>query len=821
MTAEDPVPASCLPALPRRLPVLLFLFFGSGCAALIYEVVWFQLLQLVIGSSAVSLGVLLATFMGGMCLGSVLLPRLVSGRRHPLRVYACLELGIGVLGVLVLFGMPWIGGLYTAHFTGGFRGIMLRGAVCAACLLPPTLLMGATLPAIARWVESTPRGIAWLGFFYAGNTVGAVAGCLLAGFYLLRVYDLATATYCAVAINALVGVGGLVLAHGAAYRPPLVEAARAPEARGERTRLVLLAVALSGLSALGAEVVWTRLLSLLLGGTVYTFAIILAVFLIGLGLGSGTGALLSRHVARPRVALGWCQLLLAAGIAWTAWQIACSLPYWPVNPSLSASPWFTFQIDLARCLWAMLPPACLWGASFPLALAAAAPSGKDTGKVVGAVYAANTLGAIVGALGFSLLVIPSLGTQKAERILIGIAAVASIAMLASCARAAGARERAVAVGGAAVSVAFAALLAGLLAWSVAPLPPGVVGYGRFFPTYTSMPKFLYVGEGMSSSVAVSEEFYGVRSFHVSGKVEASTEPQDMRLQKMLANLPALFHPAPRSVLIVGFGAGVTAGSFVPYPEVERIVICEIEPLIPRVVSQYFREENNDVLSDPRVEVVYDDARHYLLTSREKFDIITSDPIHPWVKGAATLYTREYFDLVKRHLNPGGLVTQWVPLYESDTNVVKSEMATFFGAFPGGTVWANLSNGEGYDTVLLGQPDGALVDLDNIQDRVASKDYAWIVELLSEAGFASPLDLLSTYAGQARDLAPWLKGAEINRDRNLRLQYLAGLGLNRYEGGAIYREIQTYRKLPDGFFVQNGMSEEALAKLLGFGASDSR
>src|SRR4249920_425143 len=184
---------------PRRfLPALLLLFVGSGCAALIYEVVWFQLLQLVIGSSAVSMGVLLGTFMGGMCLGSYLLPRFVGRHHHPLRVYAFLELGIGAFGLLILFGMPLLNGLYVTVSGGaGVTGILFRGLAAAICLLPPTLLMGATLPAISRWVESTPEGVSWLGFFYGGNIAGAVAGSVLTGFYLLRVFDVSVATYVA------------------------------------------------------------------------------------------------------------------------------------------------------------------------------------------------------------------------------------------------------------------------------------------------------------------------------------------------------------------------------------------------------------------------------------------------------------------------------------------------------------------------------------------------------------------------------------------------------------------------------------------------
>src|SRR5262245_15446301 len=272
-----------LPATHRFLPLLLVLFVGSGCAALIYEIVWFQLLELVIGSSAISLGVLLGTFMGGMCLGSLLLPRFVSTRRHPLLVYAALEAGIGLLGLIVLGAVPLIGGVYTATSAHGLFGVLLRGVVCAVCLLPPTLLMGATLPAIARWVETTPAGISWLGFFYGSNIAGAVFGCLLAGFYLLRVHDMATTTMVAVVINFAVAGMAIALSRRAPHRFGAESSASEIESSDTtvpHAKAVYVSIALSGFAALGAEVVWTRLLSLMLGASVYTFSIILAVFLI-------------------------------------------------------------------------------------------------------------------------------------------------------------------------------------------------------------------------------------------------------------------------------------------------------------------------------------------------------------------------------------------------------------------------------------------------------------------------------------------------------------------------------------------------------------
>jgi spermidine synthase len=245
---------------------------------------------------------------------------------------------------------------------------------------------------------------------------------------------------------------------------------------------------------------------------------------------------------------------------------------------------------------------------------------------------------------------------------------------------------------------------------------------------------------------------------------------------------------------------VTAGTFVVHPTVEHITICEIEPLIPPASALYFSHENHNVMHDPRTRIVYDDARHYVLTSNEKFDIITSDPIHPWVKGIAPLYSTEYFDLVKRHLNPGGFVTQWVPLYESNVETVQSEVATFFEAFPNGTIWGNLSaEGQGYDVVLLGQAEKLQVNLDDLQQRMDRPEYKPVADSLREVGYNSVFSLLSTYAVQASDLRGWLRHAQINRDRNLRLQYLAGMGLNEYLAPVIYEQMLQQGLFPSNIF----------------------
>jgi len=327
-----------------------------------------------------------------------------------------------------------------------------------------------------------------------------------------------------------------------------------------------------------------------------------------------------------------------------------------------------------------------------------------------------------------------------------------------------------------------------------------IAYGRYTATQLGQSQIIYSGEGWNASVAVSERPNGVRNYHNAGKVQASSEPQDMRLQRMLGHLTTLVPKQAKTVVVIGCGAGVTAGAVSIDPVVEHETIAEIEPLVPRVVSTYFAEHNFDVVRNRKVEVHIDDARHFLFTTGQKFDAITSDPLDPWVKGAAMLYTREFFELAKSRLNPGGIVTLFVQLYESNTEAVKSEVATFFEAFPKGMIFANTYNGAGYDLVLLGQVDGTTINLDEMEARLQRPEYEPIRKSLAEIGMTSAVDLFATYGGSANDLKGWLNDAQINRDRNLRLQYLAGRGLNLYRAGEIYAEMLPFAQDPQGVFT---------------------
>ena len=305
----------------------------------------------------------------------------------------------------------------------------------------------------------------------------------------------------------------------------------------------------------------------------------------------------------------------------------------------------------------------------------------------------------------------------------------------------------------------------------------------------------------------------------------------MRLQRMLGHLSALACKNPdrvQDVLVIACGAGVTAGSFMVYPNVQRIVICDIEPLVPKVVTPMFGPENYHIVdgidkqnphtvNGKTIAVMYDDGRHYIRTlpPDAKFDVITSDPIDPWVKGSAALNTVEYYEMCKQHLKPGGVMSLWMPLYESNIESAKSLIATFFKVFPNGILFSNDQNYEGYDAVLLGQAEPSEINVDRLQELLSRSEYQPVAQSLSDVGFTSNnsltgnfdqgpvINLLATFAGRASNLEPWTRNAQINRDRDLRLQYLAGMYFNSYIGTKILDSILTYYDFPEDLFVGSG------------------
>jgi spermidine synthase len=790
--------------------LLRLMFLGSGCAALIYEVVWFHLMRLVIGASALSVGIVLASFMGGMFLGSLLFPRYVPADRHPLRVYGMLEMGVGVCGLAMPLVLPAIRSVYVGLVGYGALGITLRGLIATVLLIPPTALMGATLPAIARRYPPGRRGMSSLAWLYTTNTAGAVIGSLVSAFYLLALWDVWVATGAAAVLNFAVGGLGVRLSRSTpatlsneprAENPVEAESVDQTQSEAVDVRAVYLAAGLSGLTALGAQVLWTRLLTLLFGATVFAFAIILAVFLAGLGIGSALAAYLLKAGQRPVRALGWSQLLLVPALYLSGLVLGRYLPF--ASPPAITPVGALHGLHVVRAVVVVLLPAVFWGASFPLALAAAARAVSDTGRSSAYVYAANTIGAIAGALAVSFWIIPSYGSGWATRLLslgAGISAAVVFHALSRTGEASEKRSREP------IAPAWALGLGALGAALVPTLSPVFLAHGRYIWWIDSRDRYPYVSEGAASTVAVHIAPDGYKNFHVSGRVEATNNPADLRTERLIGHLSGLPHPHPESVLVVGMGGGISAGALSLYPEVKRIVICEIEPRVVGATRQ-FGDENYHVLDNPKVEVVFDDARHFLATTREKFDIITSDPIHPWVRGNSMLFSREYYQIVRNRLKPGGLATQWVPLYETSELAIKIQAKTFMDAFPNGTVWNTQTSGRGYDVVFVGGEEPLHIDVASVQRRIDENPV--LKQSLADVKINDVIDLLATYGASGKDMQAWLAGVPINRDFSLKLEYISGLALNAGEADPIYAHMVAGHTYPD--FVATGPLAQELRK----------
>ncbi|HTL02718.1 MAG TPA: fused MFS/spermidine synthase, partial [Vicinamibacterales bacterium] len=536
-------------------------------------------------------------------------------------------------------------------------------------------------------------------------------------------------------------------------------------------------------------------------GTVYTFALVLAVFLFGLGVGSAAEAMVSRRIRQPRVALGWCQWLLAPAMFLASYLLLAYLPFERLPTDVVTDPTSRLLTDLRRCAEVVLPASMLWGASFPIALASLAAPGAEPGRLIGGVYAANTLGAIAGALGAGLWLVGRVGSQTTQQLLIVVSAVSGAIVLLTAPAGRRGIRRATAV--AWIAIAF------ILAWRTPPVPGVLVAFGRQSAAWVGRSEISYIGEGVNAFVAVSKTPNGAPIYHNSGKVQASSEGDDMRLQRMLGHFSHLVPKQPADVLVIGLGAGMTAGAVAIAPAVKDVTIVEIEPLVPKVVAGYFGDYNYHVLDDPKVTMLVDDGRHFLLTTDRMFDVITSDPLDPWIKGAATLFTEEFFQVVRAHLRPGGVITQFVQLYGSNTDAVKSEISTFVKVFPSTVVFGNLRRGQGYDLVLVGQVEPMRLDVDALQRKLDDPANARVAQSLRDVGLSSAIELLGNYAGDAESLRPWLAGAAINTDRNLRLQYLAGMTLTTSASGAIYTEMLQSIRFPDRLFAGSPASLQAL------------
>lgn len=769
----------------------------SGCAALVYQIVWTRQVGLVMGNSVEAVATVVATFMAGLAAGNAVAARLVDRRPGLARLYAGLEAGIAVLALLVPVWLhaaqPLLARAYAPERPDGALGLP-RFALAVVALLPPTLLMGATLPAlVALAAPAAGRVGATAGGLYAWNTLGAVVGSLGSALVLLPRLGLRGSTWLAAALN--LGAGALVLARrGPSTAAPgaaavnagaaAVDGAQPAAGAGRRSKkarprgsaaatvdeaplpvaLVLAAAAVAGFAGLANEVAWTRALILLIGPTAYAFAFILTAVVAGLALGSALASALVPRLRRPARAAGGL-LLLAAFLGVGVVQLI-GTSVLDVGEFVRANADRMDRLLRAELLFTLAllaPPMAASGAVFPLLVRLVAERVPGAARPTGLLLAGNTLGAILGSLAAGFALLPALGL---ERTLLAVAllqaAAGSLLLLVPrpSARLGALPATALVVLGVAASRR--------APWDAELLSGGVYKYAAYaraagVEDTIRAGELLSYREGRAATVSV-KRLGGTLSLAVDGKVDA-TSSGDMLTQRLLAHLPLLLHPSPRDALVIGLGSGVTAGSALSHP-LGRVDTVEISAEVAFAAGRFFADVNHAALADPRLRLILGDGRNHVQLTDRGYDVIISEPSNPWMAGVSALFTRDFFRTARRCLNPGGLFCQWAHVYNMSEPDLKTVAAGFADAFPGAMLF--LIN-EGDVLLIGGPPEGASFDPELLARRMREgrvRQDLDDVGLTSLFGFASLLTL-----GPAQ-LAAYVEGAERHTDDRPLLEFRA-------------------------------------------------
>jgi spermidine synthase len=767
------------PAMPdpssRRfvLAGLLLCFFFSGAAGLIYQVAWSKALGLIFGHTAYAVATVLAVFMGGLAAGSAWLGRWSEHKERPIALYGWIELGVAATGAVSLVGLAGVRAAYVAAYPyasgHGAAHVALRFVGAALVLFLPTFLMGGTLPVLVRGFTRNSAELGTrLARLYWINTSGAVVGTFAAGFLFLPTLGLRLTLGVAVALNLLAGTLALRLS-GAEFAA-MPTASAVPAQNGTMppalpSRFLLVCFAAVGATAMAYEIGWTRLLSTQLGSSTYAFTLMLATFLTGIVLGS---ALFERWNRRHEVS----RMTFALTQTFTAVAALAFLILFPrlieVLPPILRATHESFRglvlAQFATSALAMLPAAVVFGFNFPAVtlLIAGPKSVSGNGTAVGRAYAWNTLGAIVGATATGFWLLPRLGsfhllaaTAAANLVLAVVLSVASVP------------RRIVSLAG-----NIALLMAvGIIGFSNYFYDPAVAAFNTvmYWNLYdrpltlrenAHLVDIVYFADGLNSTISVArtDDYISLRT---NGKVDASNH--DVSTQLLLGHLGALAHP-PRRVLLIGFGSGMTASALAGYPELERLDIVEIEPAVIGA-APLLAQLNRDVLHDPRVRVTLDDARNFLFTTRERYDLIVSEPSNPWIAGVATLFTREFYRAAQARLAPGGAFVQWMQAYSLYPEDLRMVLATFLSEFHGATLW----HGDAPDLILMA-PSAPAANILNRAQALYSNPL--LHEDFKQLGMDEPAGLFGFYMLDDADLRDFSAGARINTDDLTLLEYHA-------------------------------------------------
>jgi len=769
---------------PNKLRFLIFTcFFISGGTGLVYEVVWVKYLALIIGSTTAATTVVLATFMGGLALGNHILGKQADLVQNRLKLYGYLEIGIGLYCAISLQMINWGSDLYVslarASYPPGPTVHLLRVIFAGIALLIPTMLMGGTLPVLARlWVaapDKTAKGVASL---YAINSFGAVVGSLIAGFFLIQKVGISLSILSAAAANILagliaVGLNPFVSTKRDSQEPePEIPSSSLPSGPG-LLPLALLGAFLSGAAAMVYEVGWLRLTALVWGSSTYSFTVMVAAFITGIAIGS----VIARNIAGRRSDLFWifglCQLAVAISMLVTI-PLYNRLPYSFArlgNLLVRTPETFRFyQVVVFLCSMSiMIIPTIFQGMALPLITQVASDQLNRLGRSVGRVFSLNTLGTLLGAILAGLVLMPIIGTRHTLEVGVAITlAAAAVVFLRDTHTSR--RKR------------FAGLLISLLAvlfyyafspaWDLNVLNSGAFRRKSFHPTfedyqkYVNQGKIIFQRDGADCSVAVFEwpsaEGPAQRILVVNGKADASTQG-DLPTQLLTGHIPVILNAAAKDVLIVGLGSGITAGAVLQHG-IRHLDVVEISKEVVEA-EHFFSPYNNQALRDPRLSIIVDDAKTFLRTVPRTYDLIISEPSNPWISGIGTLFTEEFYSEVRKHLNPGGLFLQWVQGYEFSDDLFQTVVATCRQTFPHVSMW----NTMGKDSFLLASMEPINIDLQKAAEEMGKPK---VRESLQRVGISHLSTLLSLETMNSQTLAEFSKFALTNTDNFPVLEYEA-------------------------------------------------
>lgn len=712
--------------------LILGSFFISGLAGLVYQVVWTRYLALFLGHTSYAVIAVLAAFMGGLALGNAWLGARVDDMKRPLLFYAGLELGIGVFAVIFpayyeLGNGAFIAVVRALEPTGLLR-LAIQFGFAGMLILVPTVLMGATLPALTKFVtRSLGQLRGRVAALYAINSTGAVAGVVLADWWWVPRFGLEATVYFGAAMSLGIGLLTLMISRSIGERAPVPsDADGVPSPTEEQfspaeLRLALVGIGASGFVAMVYEIAWTRLLGLALGSSTHAYSLMLATFIAGIAAGGWLIARWKRQ-ARTLLAFGVAELALAGTLFVSIWFYDL-LPFWFIRLGAllargNSGSYALYELfQAALCFAVMFVPAVCLGTTLPLASRIATAALSVTGRSVGRVFAVNTLGTVLGAVVGGLILMPWFGLAHAFAFGIAVNALIGTAIVVQ--QYPGRRL---------LWIAPVAVI--LISWfGAASLEPlwrrtfaaGLWRISAWVPSVTSYREAIrgldlrYHRDGAGSTVVVqADRVSGGReqlSLKVNGKTDA-TSVGDMSTQVLLGHLPALLKERCEDALVVGLGSGVTVGALLRHPGITNVEVVEISPEVATVARGLFGDANDHALADSRVRLHLEDAKTFLRAGSRKYDVIVSEPSNPWMAGVAAVFTQEYYADARDRLKPGGVMAQWLQVYETNDRIVDIVINTFSSVFPEVGIW---QVGAG-DIVLIGSMSPLQTDLAGLERR---------------------------------------------------------------------------------------------------------